>query len=81
MEQEQRFFTFRDLAAITGTHIKTIRNRVSAGLLPRPQKTVLGPRFSKAQIDLITSPPPPKRGRGRPRIARPPGKKGKGAEK
>lgn len=53
-----------------GCATKTIRNQVSAGLLPRPIRTAVGPRFTHEQLAQALTPQrkPPKT-RGRPRIA------------
>lgn len=53
-----------------GCATKTIRNQVSAGLLPRPFRTAVGPRFTHEQLAQALAPQrKPARGRGRPRIA------------
>jgi len=76
-EPPHRFYTFASAAKILDCSPKTLRNKVSAGLIPPPLQTIVGPRFSAQQIADLLFPPPiesipptlaPKR-RGRPRIA------------
>lgn len=66
----QLLYTFKSFAQLVDCSEKTLRNKVSAGLFPQPQKTAFGPRFTKQHLDFAVTPPAkPARGRGRPRIA------------
>lgn len=67
----QLLYTFKSFAQLVDCSEKTLRNKVSAGLFPQPQKTSFGPRFTKQHLDFAVTPPKPAtaRTRGRPRIA------------
>jgi hypothetical protein len=66
----QLLYTFKSFAQLVDCSEKTLRNKVSAGLFPQPQKTAFGPRFTQQHLDFAVTPPAkPARGRGRPRIA------------
>ena len=73
---QQSFFSFQSAARILDCSPKTLRNKVSAGQIPAPIKTAVGPRFTADSLQEIIHPPipvpvvaPPARPRGRPRIA------------
>jgi hypothetical protein len=76
-QHHQSFFSFQSAARILDCSAKTLRNKVSAGLIPAPIQTAIGPRFTAGQIQLLITPPAapsldaPSRPRGRPRIAQP----------
>lgn len=73
------FLRKSDLAIRWSCSPKTIANKVTLGLLPRPLQLPIGPRWPIALVEAIesgewqpsskTSDAPPSRGRGRPRIA------------
>jgi len=82
-EPPHQLFTYSSLALLLDCSPKTLRNKVAAGLIPAPLPTVVGPRFTSAQIRALIDPPlptpqkaAPKRC-GRPRIA---AMSGKGAQ-
>jgi hypothetical protein len=68
-------YTYNHVAQLLDCATKTIRNKVSAGIIPPPIKTEVGPRFTLAQVQALIDPqllpqqPSPNRKRGRPRIA------------
>ncbi|MHB9042539.1 hypothetical protein [Acidithiobacillus sp.] len=72
-----QLFSFNSTARLLDCSAKTLRNKVSAGLIPAPIQTSVGPRFTAGQIQVLITPPapsldaPPSRPRGRPRIAQP----------
>ena len=75
-QHQQSFFSFQSAARILDCSAKTLRNKVSAGLIPAPIQTAIGPRFTAGQIQALITPPAPSlnapsRPRGRPRIAQP----------
>ncbi|WP_291524797.1 hypothetical protein [Acidithiobacillus sp.] len=75
-QHQQSFFSFQSAARILDCSPKTLRNKVSAGKIPAPVQTSVGPRFTAEILQAIISPPipvvaPPARPRGRPRIAQP----------
>ena len=70
---QQSFFSFQSAARILDCSPKTLRNKVSAGKIPAPIQTAVGPRFTADSLQAIIHPPipvvvPPARPRGRPRI-------------
>jgi hypothetical protein len=74
-EPPHKCYTYENAAQLLDCSPKTLRNKVSAGLIPAPVQTAVGPRFTAAQIRALIDPPlptpqkaAPKR-RGRPRIA------------
>lgn len=73
---DQQYHTYKNAAKKIDCSVQTLRNLVSAGKIPPPLKTAVGPRFSEQQLLDIISPPAKKteqkqqkRPRGRPRIA------------
>lgn len=48
-----RFFSFRDLAIRWSCSVKTLRNKVSTGKLPRPTNLPIGPRWPVAVIEAL----------------------------
>ena len=78
---QQSFFSFQSAARILDCSPKTLRNKVSAGKIPAPIQTAVGPRFTADSLQAIIHPPipvvaPPARPRGRPRISASNGKGG-----
>ena len=78
---QQSFFSFQSAARILDCSPKTLRNKVSAGKIPAPIQTAIGPRFTADSLQAIIHPPipvvvPPARPRGRPRISASNGKGG-----
>ena len=78
---QQSFFSFQSAARILDCSPKTLRNKVSAGKIPAPIQTAVGPRFTADSLHAIIHPPisvvaPPARPRGRPRISASHGKGG-----
>jgi len=81
-EPPHQCYTYASAAKILDCSAKALYNKVSAGLIPPPKKTAVGPRFTLAQLQALIDPPlltpqkaAPKR-RGRPRIAAVRGKGG-----
>jgi hypothetical protein len=75
-EPPHRHYSYASAAHLLDCSQKTLRNKVSAGLIPPPILTAVGPRFSPAQIAALLHPPvtptapaPAPKRRGRPRIA------------
>ena len=65
-------YSYSELAKVLCCSPKTLQNLVSSGRLPRPVKTLVGPRFLPEVIDSIINPPAAQKARrkpGRPRIA------------
>ena len=77
---QQQLWSYRSFAQILDLAENTVRNRVSAGTLPPPLKTAVGPRFTPGHLEQILHPAhrnaATPRGRGRPRIAQVLGKRG-----
>mgnify|MGYP001626181129 FL=1 len=74
LPEQQSFFSFQSAARILDCSPKTLRNKVSAGKIPAPIQTAVGPRFTADSLQAIIHPPkpvvvPPARPRGRPRIS------------
>lgn len=66
-------FSYDSAAQLLDCSPKTLRNKVTLGLLPAPLQTLVGPRFTGDQLAQIlfpleALPTAPRRGRGRPRI-------------
>lgn len=68
-EPPRQLYTFKSFAQLVDCSEKTLRNKVSAGLFPQPQKTAFGPRFTQQHLDYAVTPAKPPKTRGRPRIA------------
>ncbi|MBU2839524.1 hypothetical protein HF670_08100 [Acidithiobacillus thiooxidans] len=68
-EPPRQLYTFKSFAQLVDCSEKTLRNKVSAGLFPQPQKTAFGPRFTQQHLDFAVTPAKPAGTRGRPRIA------------
>jgi len=68
-ERPRQLYTFKSFAQLVDCSEKTLRNKVSAGLFPQPQKTAFGPRFTQQHLDYAVTPAKPPKTRGRPRIA------------
>lgn len=84
----QQLHSRQTVALLLDSTAKTLANKESAGILPRPIQTPMGPRYTQAHLDYLRgagpwpadAPPPtkkatnnaPKRSRGRPRIAQQP---------
>ncbi len=86
-EPEQKIapvYSYATVAKLGDVSAKTLQNKAASGLIPKPLKTPIGPRFTVEQVQQILGvlPLPPQpipdvpRRRGRPRIAALMGKKG-----
>lgn len=72
-----RLYTYLSFSQIVDCNVKTLRNKVSCGLFPRPIETIFGPRFTLEHLRAALAAPrtqphtdsPPRKKRGRPRIA------------
>lgn len=72
--EQQSFFSFKSAAQILDCSPQTLRNKVSAGKIPKPLQTAVGPRFTADTLLAIVQPAlpvvvPAARPRGRPRLA------------
>lgn len=69
------FYSYKTLAQLLDCSEKTLRNQVSAGKIPRPIQTIVGPRFPieivQSLLSTVKKPEQKQtaRPRGRPRIA------------
>ncbi|MGE4531626.1 MAG: hypothetical protein AB7C98_09930 [Acidithiobacillus sp.] len=68
------FYSYKTLAKLLDCSEKTLRNQASAGKLPRPIQTIVGPRFTQEHLQNLIYPTkkseqnPSIKKRGRPRI-------------
>ncbi len=78
-------YSYATVAELGDISVKTLRNKVSSGLIPRPIKTPIGARFTAEQVlqilgylPLPSQTVPKSRRRGRPRIVDLRGRGGEG---
>lgn len=75
-EPPRQLYSYSTFAQLLDCSVKTLRNKVSSGLFPKPLQTAFGPRFTQSHLALVLTPRPSapqsvaqKRGPGRPRLA------------